>query len=135
LWEIAGVLARRQELVAMLADLNRPDFTASASAEDTALELTAQVRATKAVLAEVETDLARREASLRRAEAAGRDFIRDQDMRSAIRSAEASLRAGAPVDLPPAPAHDAAADLADHTRSVLAAYHELTAALTPNRPT
>ena len=134
LWEIAGVLARRQELAGLLTDLNRPDFAARAPSEETARELAAQVRATKAALAELESDLARREASLRRAEAAGRDFIREQAMRSAIRSAEASLRTTPQPDHPAAPGPDAAADLADHTRSVLAAYRELTAALTPDHP-
>jgi hypothetical protein len=127
LWEIAGVLARRQELTAVLAELSRPDFAAVSAADRTARELRAQAQATRAALTQVEADLARREASLRRAEEAGRHFIREQEMRQAIRAAEDSLRdtlAGLPTTAP-----DHAADLAEQTQSVLTAYRELTAGL------
>lgn len=132
LWEIAGVLSRRQELSRVLADLSRPDFAAVSATDQTARELHAQLKATKAALSQIEVDLARREASLRRAEEAGRNFIRDQEMRQAIRAAEESLRAS-PLGLPTTPA-DPGADLAEHTHSVLAAYRELTAALRPDSP-
>jgi hypothetical protein len=125
LWEIAGVLVRRQELSAVLAELSRPDFAAMSPTDRTAHELAAHLQATKAALAQVEVDLARRDASLRRAELAGRNFIREQEMREAIRAAEASLR-----DTPPPPL-DAATELAEHTQSVLSAYRELTAAFHP----
>jgi hypothetical protein len=131
-WEIAGVLSRRQELARVLAGLSRPDFAAVPTADQTARELHAQLRATKVALSRIEVDLARRVASLRRAEEAGRDFIRDQDMRRAIRAAEESL-AATPLDLPTIPV-DTAADLAEHTHAVLAAYRELTAALHPDLP-
>jgi hypothetical protein len=120
LWETAGLLTRRQILTGVLGELSRPDFAAHADSE-----LTAHVHATKAALAEIDSDLARREASLRRAEQAGRDFMRDQQMRQAICSAEKSRQA----DM--TDAADAAAELADRTRSVLAAYRELTAGLGP----
>lgn len=94
----------------------------------TARELRTQTQATKAALAQVRADLAAREASMRRAEEAGRQFIRDQEMRQAIRAAEDTLRE-APPHLPPP--QDPATDLAERTQSVLAAYRELTAARHP----
>lgn len=133
LWEIAGLLARRQELNAVLAELNRPDFATVSAADQTVRELRTQLRATRAALAQVEADLSHREASLRRAEEAGRHFIREQEMRQAIRAAENSLRDTPPPGLPPPP-QDAAADLAEHTQSVLTAYRELTAGLHLNPP-
>jgi hypothetical protein len=132
LWEISGVLARRQELNAVLADLSRPDFAAVPTADQTARELRAQTRATRAALAKVQADLARREASLRRAAEAGRHFIREQEMRRAIRAAEHSLGEATPDFGTPTP--DPAADLAEQTQSVLTAYRELTAGLHPTPP-
>lgn len=114
LWEIADLLFRRQTLTSILADLSRPEFAAQPSGE-----LTAQLRATKEALSELDVDLARREASLRRADEAGRDFLREQDMRHAIKAAEDELTT--PVLL-----SDAGTHLADQTRSVLEAYRELT---------
>jgi hypothetical protein len=133
LWEIAGVLARRQKLSRVLADLSRPDFAAQPAADETALELRSQLEATQRALADLESDLAQRLASLRRAEQAGRDFIREDEMRRAIRQAKETLGSPdpAPTALPSTaltPA-DTAAELADQTRSVLAAYRELTAGL------
>ncbi|GIE93538.1 hypothetical protein [Paractinoplanes rishiriensis] len=133
LWEIAGALSRRQELTGVLTELSRPDFAAVPAADQTARELTAQLHATRAALSQVGADLARREASLRRTELAGRNFIREQDMRRAIRAAEDSLRAAPPPGLSAEPV-DAAAELAEHTQSVLAAYRELTAGLHLNPP-
>ena len=130
LWEIAGVLAHRQELDRVLTELSRPDF--AAAADETAGEVRYQLSAAKTARAEIEAELVRREASLRRAEEAGHDFIREQDMRRAIRAAEHSLRTTPPPGLPPTPPFpDAGADLAEHTRSVLDAYRELTAVLRP----
>ncbi|MCM4083625.1 hypothetical protein [Paractinoplanes hotanensis] len=139
LWEIAGVLTRRQKLARVLADLSRPDFAAQSPSDETALELRSHLHATEQALAVLEADLTRRLASLRRAEQAGRNFIREDEMRRAIREARETL--GAPdldlaalsqTALTPA---DAAADLADQTRSVLDAYRELTAGLHPDHPT
>jgi hypothetical protein len=50
----------------------------------------------KAARARVEADFLRREASLRRTEDAGQDFIREQHMRQAIRAAEQTLRSAPP---------------------------------------
>jgi hypothetical protein len=131
LWEIAGALAHRQELDRLLAELGCPDF--AAAPDETAGEVRYQLGAARTARAEIEAELVRREASLRRAEEAGRDFNREQDMRRAIRAAEHSLRTTQPPGLPPAPpVADAGADLAEHTRSVLDAYRELTAVLRPN---
>ena len=130
LWEIAGVLSRRQELTAVLADLTHPDFAAVSPADRTVRDLRAQQQATRAALAELNADLSRRESSLRRAEEAGRAFIREQEMRRAIQAAEDSLRSAPPGT----PAPDPAADLADRTKSVVTAYRELTAGLRLNPP-
>jgi hypothetical protein len=143
LWEIAGVLARRQELRAVLAQLTRPDFATAAPDGETAAKLQAQIRATKEALSAVEIDLAGREASLRHAEEAGRTFIRERDMLEAIRAAERSLGAAssgpalssasaASAASAAEPARDPAADLAEHTHLVLAAYRELTTTLHPD---
>ncbi|WP_250027183.1 hypothetical protein [Paractinoplanes maris] len=133
LWEISGVLARRQRLALVLADLSRPDFAAQSPSDQTALELRSHLQATEKALAEVEADLARRESSLRRAEQAGREFIREDEMRQAIRAAEETLGSTHPESLAITPA-DTAADLADRTRSVLDAYRELTDGLHPDHP-
>ncbi|GIF18464.1 hypothetical protein BJ973_008578 [Actinoplanes tereljensis] len=128
LWEITGLLVRRQELSAVLADLTRPDFVGLSPADGTAERLQAQIRATKQALSGVEIDLAGREASLRRAEEAGRTFIREREMRQAIQAAERSLGTQ-PEAARPA---DPAADLAEQTQLVLSAYRELTAGLRPD---
>jgi hypothetical protein len=133
LWEIAGVLTRRQELNAVLADLNHPDFAAVSATDRTRRELRSQQQATRVALAQLDAELSRREASLRRAEEAGRAFIRDQEMRRAIQAAEDSLRSAPPAGLSEL-APDPAADLAEQTRSVLAAYRELTTDLHLNPP-
>jgi hypothetical protein len=134
LWEIAGVLTRRQDLNTVLAELSRPDFAGAPPGDETARELRAHLTATKAALSDLEIELARREASLRRAEEAGRAFIREQEMRRAIRAAEESLRAVQRPELQPATPPDAGAELAEQTQSVLAAYRELTADLRPDAP-
>jgi hypothetical protein len=123
LWEIAGGLARRQELKAVLAQLTRPDFAAAPPADATAAKLQTQIRATKEALSAVEIDLAGRLASLGRAEEAGRTLIREREMHEAIRAAERSLATTSP---------DPAADLAEHTHLVLTAYRELTTTLHPD---
>ena len=190
LWEIAAVQARRQELTGVLDRLSRPDFAARSPDDETAHRVDAHVRATKAALTALEVDLARRVASLRRAEEAGRAFIREQEMRSAIRAAQETLRStrgpeptapgpgpttagavpgaldpgAADADAPHAGGADAGgadaggadagaldagavhadasgrgtsdpgAELAEHTRSVLDAYRELTDGLHPDPP-
>ncbi|WP_433368765.1 hypothetical protein ACQPZX_42195 [Actinoplanes sp. CA-142083] len=132
LWEISGLLARRQELTTVLAGLTRPDFATLSPPDPIADKLQSQIRATKEALSAVEIDLAAREASLRRAEEAGRTFIREHELREAIRAAERSLGTQPNPPLPTVSTPDAAADLADHTSLVLAAYRELTTTLHPD---
>ena len=100
--------------------------------EDTTGDVRVQVDAVKAARARIEAELAGREASLRRAEQAGRDFIREQGMRRAVRAAEDTLRTTPSGVASASVALDAGADLAEHTRSVLTAYRELTAGPRPD---
>lgn len=134
LWELSGVLVRRQELRRVLADLNRPEFTGAPADDDTVRELHRHRHTARVALAGIDAEIARREANLARAEQAGLDFIREQRMRQAIRSAEQSLEGLVPPpdgSVPPRSA-DTGAELAEQTASVLAAYRELTAG--PDRP-
>ncbi|MGK5678635.1 hypothetical protein [Actinoplanes sp. URMC 104] len=135
LWEISGVLARRQKLAAVLAQLSRPDFAAQSPADGTALEVQAQRDATERALADLQAELSHREASLRRAEQAGRNFTREEEMRRAIRAARESLQPTDPEQSAAAlPPSDPGADLAEQTRTVLDAYRELTADFHPDPP-
>jgi hypothetical protein len=124
LWEIARVLARRQEVSAVLSELSRPDFLNADPADGTAREVGVHRRAARAAIARAEAELVQREANLRRVEQAGRRLARELEMRRAIRVAEESLQTS--LALPPA---DPAAELAEQTQSVLAAYRELTVAV------
>ena len=128
LWELAGVLARRQELRRLLADLDRPDFDTVPDADDTVRELRGHRDAARAALRTIDEEIARRETSLANAEQAGRGFIREQEMREAIRAAQESLHGtlAAPSDVTSvAQRADAGAELAEQTRTVLSAYREL----------
>ena len=133
LWEIADAQAHRQRLGAVLVRLSRPDLAARSATDETALELRNHLQATKAALADLKIDLSHRLANLRRAEEAGQAFIREDEMRSAIRAAEESLRSTRSSELSEAPP-DPGAELAEHTRSVLDAYRELTAGLDRRPP-
>ncbi len=129
-WEIARVLARRQEVSGVVAELSKPDFQSADPADETVRELRIQHQAARATLAQVQAELAQREANLRRAEEAGRNLSRELEMRRAIRAAQESL-----YDLAAPPlADDPAAELTQQTQSVLAAYRELTAAATITPP-
>jgi hypothetical protein len=127
LWQISAVLSRREELDAVLESAGFDPSTAS-------VETRSQLSAARAARARVDAEFQRREAGLRRADEAGRDFIREQQMRQAVQAADQTLRT-MPLFTPPGtalarPGPDAASDLAEHTRSVLAAYRELTVGLT-----
>jgi hypothetical protein len=123
LWQIAAVLSRREELDAVLEPVG---FDPSAAS----VETRSQLSVARAARARVDAEFQRREAGLRRAEEAGRDFIREQQMREAVRAADQTLRAMPPAVLAgPGAALEPASDLAEHTHSVLAAYRELTAGL------
>jgi hypothetical protein len=127
LWQISAVLSRREELDAVLQSAGFDPGTAS-------VETRSQLSAARAARARVDAEFQRREAGLRRADEAGRDFIREQQMRQAVQAADETLRS-MPLSASPGsaltrPGLDAASDLAEHTRSVLAAYRELTVGLT-----
>jgi hypothetical protein len=127
LWQISAILSRREDLDDVLAPAGFDPSTAS-------VETRSQLSAARAARARVDAEFQRREAGLRRADEAGRDFIREQQMRQAVQAADQTLRS-MPLFTPPGTAlarrgPDAASDLAEHTRSVLAAYRELTVGLT-----
>jgi hypothetical protein len=129
LWELSEVLAKRHELRRVVADLSRPEFTGLPADDDTVRQLHRHRHTARLALADIDAEIARREASLARAEKAGIDFIRDQEMRRAIRAAEQSLEGLLPAASEqgvPAAA-DSGAGLAERTATVLAAYRELTA--------
>ena len=124
LWQISAVLSRREELDAVLESAGFDPSTAS-------VETRSQLSAARAARARVDAEFQRREAGLRRAEEAGLDFIREQQMRKAVQAADQTLRAMPPTVLVgPGAALEPASDLAEHTHSVLAAYRELTVGLT-----
>ena len=134
LWEIARVLARRQEVSGVLAELSRPDFMVAEPGDETARELRVHRRAARVAMAQVEAELLQREANLRRVEQAGRRLSRELEMRRAIRTAEESLRTSQSVEAAGLKFVDPAAELAEQTQSVLAAYRELTVAATLELP-
>jgi len=128
LWQIAAVLSRREELDAVLEPAGFDPSTAS-------VETRSQLSAARAARARVDAEFQRREAGLRRAEEAGRDFIREQQMREAVQAADQTLRSMPPTVLVgPGTALEPASDLAEHTHSVLAAYRELTVGLAAPPP-
>jgi hypothetical protein len=123
LWQIAAVLSRREELDAILEPIGFDPSTAS-------VETRSQLSAARAARARVDAEFQHREVALRRAEEAGRDFIREQQMREAVQAADQTLRSMPPTfQAGPGTALEPASDLAEHTHSVLAAYRELTAGL------
>ncbi|MFI6072996.1 hypothetical protein ACIA5C_15545 [Actinoplanes sp. NPDC051343] len=127
LWQIAAVLSRREELDAVLEPAGFDPSTAS-------VETRSQLSAARAARARVDAEFQRREAGLRRAEEAGLDFIREQQMRKAVQAADQTLRSMPPTVLVgPGATLEPASDLAEHTHSVLAAYRELTVGLTADR--
>jgi hypothetical protein len=131
LWEVSGLLARREELESVLGGLSRPEFAAAPLDDPTAHDLAAQLRATKEALSAIEIELAARLTSLRNAEEAGRAVTRERQMRDAIRAAERSLSTASDASTPPV---DPAAVLAERTEAVLVAYRELTASLGGTAP-
>jgi hypothetical protein len=136
LWELAGVLVKGQQLRAVLAELSRPEFAQTSESDSTARQVSQQRRATRTALAAVDGEIVRRLAGIERAEAAGQAFLREEEMRQAIRAAEDSLRAvHDDAATAPGPARpDAGTELAEHTQSVLDAYRELTANPEPPEP-
>jgi hypothetical protein len=126
LWQIAAVLSRREELDAVLEPA---DFDPNAAS----IETRSQLSAARAARARLDAEFQRREAALRRADEAGRDFIREQQMREAVAAADQTLRSMPPATVAgPGTSLEPATTLAEHTHSVLAAYRELTTGLTPS---
>jgi hypothetical protein len=131
LWELAGVLVKAEQVHTVLVELSRPEFAQRSRTDDTAREVEEHRRATREALVTLNEEIARRVGGIQRAEAAGWTFIREKEMRRAIRAAEESLRnvrdedaAAATVTEVARP--DAGAELAEHTQSVVEAYRELT---------
>jgi hypothetical protein len=130
LWELAGVLAKAEEVHTVLVELSRPEFAQRSRSDETAREVEEHRRATRAALVALNEEIARRVGGIERAEAAGWSFIREKEMRRAIHAAEESLRSVRPEDtgvVAGAARADAGAELAEHTQSVVEAYRELTA--------
>jgi hypothetical protein len=126
LWDLSGLLARRQQVRRVLAGLDRPEY-ADLPAGDAARDLEEHRANASQLLAGLDADIARREASLVAAEQAGRDFVREREARDVARNAARALRELTPdPHVPVVPDEDPAGELAERTETVLAAYRELT---------
>jgi hypothetical protein len=137
LWELAGVLVKAERLHGVLVELSRPEFAQRSISDDTAREVEHHRTVTRAALVKLNEEVARRVTSIRRAEEAGTAFIREQEMRRAIRAAEESLRSIREADRTAGvalTASDAGAELAERTKSVLDAYRELTTRYRTDQP-
>jgi hypothetical protein len=129
LWELAGVLVKAEEVHTVLVELSRPEFAQRSVSDETAREVEEHRRATRAALVTLNEEVARRVAGIERASVAGWGFIREKEMRQAIRAAEESLRAVRDDDVTVSGGVarlDAGHELAEHTQSVVDAYRELT---------
>ena len=121
LWDLADLLARRQQVRRILASLEsqktehlRPDSTASAG-------LAANLTRARTTLQRLENEAAARRASLADAQAAGTRFVHEQRTLKALQESSESLTA-LPVESTRA---DIGAELAERTAAVLQAYQEL----------
>lgn len=124
LWDLSGVLVRRQQVRRVLTDLDRPEY-ADLPADSAAIrEFTEHRDNARRLLAAADAEIVRREQSLFAAERAGRDFITEQELRRAVRDAARSLQGLEPAADEPVP--DSGGELAERTESVLAAYRQLT---------
>ena len=124
LWDLSGVLVRRQQVRRVLADLDRSRSDAPPGT-DAARELEQHRAGATQLLAGLDADVARRVGHLAAAERAGRDVIREREARRAVDDAARSLRGLTPDPLLPQTAEDAGGELAERTETVLAAYREL----------
>ncbi len=125
LWDLAGVLSRRQEVRRVLTELEQQDHVDVQSASRAVRDLLAQRHKARSLLAALDADVERRVGNLRRAEQAGRGFLREREIRRTVREAARFLDDAPEHGGPAVP--DAGEDLAEQTATVLAAYHELTA--------
>jgi hypothetical protein len=124
LWDLSGVLVRRQQVRRVLADLNRSGHDERAVGE-TAGDLEQHRTSAARLLTDLDADIARRIGHLAAAERAGRDVIREREARRAVDDAARSLRGLAADRQLPQPTDDAGSELAERTETVLAAYREL----------
>jgi hypothetical protein len=124
LWDLSGVLVRRQQVGRVLADVDRSRYDVL-PAGDAARELQHHRTSAAELLAGLDADIARRMHHLADAERAGRDVIREREARRAVDEAARSLRGLTPDPLLPQSHEDAGRELAERTETVLAAYREL----------
>jgi hypothetical protein len=124
LWELAGVLERRQGLREMRDDLagqHHDDLPADSRA---ARDLLAQREKVAAALAGLDAEVDRHVADLTAAAIAGENFIREREIGQLVRETDERLAMLAPHDLPGE--QKSGAELADQTQAVLTAYRDLT---------
>ncbi len=125
LWELAGVLGRRQEIRRLRAELGDVRLTGLPADSPAVRALREQRAEVERLWRDADADVERHCARLRTAVAAGEDLIREQQVGRTARDAQLVLArlstAGAPV------AGAAGEDLADRTAAVTAAYRELAA--------
>jgi hypothetical protein len=123
LWELAGVLERRQGLREMrddLAEQHHDDLPADSRA---ARDLLAQREKVTSALAGLDAEVDRHLGDLTATAVAGENFIREQEIGKLVRDADEKLAKLAPHDLPAE--SKSGARLADQTEAVLTAYREL----------
>jgi hypothetical protein len=122
-WEVAGVLQRRQQLRAVLTGLARhdsPDLpTDSPAVRAGRAERARAEEAWQALLQETSAHLA----ALRTAADTGDSLLREWDFGDEARRARVSLDQLGLTGAPPGPRH--AEELADRTKAVVAAYRQL----------
>lgn len=123
LWDLSGVLVRRQQVRRVLTGLDRPEYAGLPADSAAVREFTEHRDNARRLLASADAEIIRREESLFAAERAGRDFITEQEMRRAVRDAARSLQGLAPASDERVP--DSGGELAERTETVLAAYREL----------
>ncbi|NJC71240.1 hypothetical protein HC031_16185 [Planosporangium thailandense] len=124
LWELAGLLERRQDLREVRDDLAEKDHDGLPADSPAVRELRAQREKVAAALADLDADVHRRLSDLTATALAGENFLREQEIGELIRDTDQRLAELTPHDLPGGPESGAA--LAEHTQAVLAAYRDLT---------
>ncbi|MCU1656342.1 MAG: hypothetical protein JWO57_998 [Pseudonocardiales bacterium] len=123
LWELAGVLERRQGLREMRDDLAGQDHDDLPAESRTARVLLAQREKVASAFAGLDAEVDRHLADMAATAIAGENFIREQEIGELVRDADQRLAMLAPDDLPGE--SSPGSQLADHTDAVLTAYREL----------
>jgi hypothetical protein len=124
LWELAGVLERRQDFREMGADLAQQDHGGLPADSPGVRDLLVQREKVAKALAGLDAEVNRHLADLTATAIAGENFIREQEIGQLVRDADQKLAKLAPHDLPGEP--KSGAELADQTQAVLTAYRDLT---------